>query len=133
MSDIISESQTEAVLSVLDRGEADNATRDKVSAALLRTQMKLLEDFADLKGHLWKPRDIEEIIDRRHREACASCPANLAASRPQKKSSLMELLCSSESIRYFILIVILIWAVVYMKAGPDGVAAVRDAATSIVK
>ena len=46
MSDIIAENQTEAALSVLDRGEADNATRDKVSAALLRTQIKLLGDFA---------------------------------------------------------------------------------------
>lgn len=132
MSDIIAENQTEAVLSVLDRGEADNATRDKVSAALLRTQMKLLEDFAELKGHLWKPRDLEEMIDRRHEAACAACPAR-ALQRQSKKTSLLELLFSSESIRYFILILILVWAVIYLKAGPDGVAAVRDAATSVVK
>ena len=43
------------------------------------------------------------------------------------------MLCSSESVRYFLLILILIWAVIYMKAGPDGVDAVRDAATSVVK
>ena len=132
MSDIIAENQTEAVLSVLDRGEADNATRDKVSAALLRTQMKLLEDFAELKGHLWKPRDLEDLIDRRHREACAVCPAR-GTARGQKKSSLLEAMCSSESVRYFLLILILIWAVIYLKAGPGGVEAVMDAATSVVK
>lgn len=131
MSDIIAENQTEAVLSVLDRGEADNATRDKVSAALLRTQMRLIADFAELKGSLWKPHDLEEMIDRRHREACASCPARSAQRR--QKGSLMEVLCSSESVRYFLLILILIWAVIYMKAGPDGVNAIRDAATSVVK
>lgn len=131
MSDIIAENQTEAVLSVLDRGEADNATRDKVSAALLRTQMRLIADFAELKGSLWKPRDLEEMIDRRHREACASCPARSMQRR--QKGSLLEMLCSSESVRYFLLILILIWAVIYMKAGPDGVDAIRDAATSVVK
>lgn len=131
MSDIIAENQTEAVLSVLDRGEADNATRDKVSAALLRTQMRLIADFAELKGSLWKPRDLEEMIDRRHREACASCSARSMQRR--QKGSLLEMLCSSESVRYFLLILILIWAVIYMKAGPDGVDAIRDAATSVVK
>lgn len=133
MSDIIAENQTEAVLSVLDRGEADNATRDKVSAALLRTQMKLLEDFAELKGHLWKPRDLEELVDERHKRLCQTCPAKLAAQPARKKASILEMLCSSESIRYFLLVIILIWAVIYMKAGPDGVAAVRDAALSVTK
>ena len=53
MSDIIAENQTEAVLSALDRGEADNATRDKVSAALLRSQTKVLSELGKIQDNLW--------------------------------------------------------------------------------
>lgn len=138
MSDIIAENQTEAVLSVLDRGEADDKTRDRVSAALLRSQTRLLADLAEVKAHLWKPKDLEELVDRRHAELCAACPAKAAATRapPRQerplKKTLAEALLTSDSLRYFVLILILVWAVVYLKAGPEGVAAVKGAATTVV-
>ena len=48
-----------------------------------------------------------------------------------KKSWLQELL-SSESIRYFILMLILIWAVIYVKTGPEGVDSVKGGVTGTV-
>lgn len=139
MSDIMSENQTESVLALLDRGEADDKTRDRVSAALLRSQTRLLEELSEVKDHLWKPRDLEDLVDRRHAELCASCPTKAIVermraetSRAPAKKTWVEALLTSDSLRYFILILILVWAVVYLKAGPEGVAAVKDAATSVV-
>lgn len=42
------------------------------------------------------------------------------------------LLLSSESLRYFVLILVLVWAVIYIKTGAEGVDAIRDAAASMV-
>lgn len=140
MSDIIADNQTEAVLSVLDRGEADDKTRDRVSAALLRTQTRLLEDLAEIKGSLWKPKDLEDMIDRRHAHLCSTCPTRLfiqqlqagAVQQTQPKRTWFETLCTSESIRYFILMLILVWAVIYIKAGPGAVESVKGAASSTI-
>ena len=74
MSDIIAENQTEAVLSVLDRGEADNATRDKVSAALLRSQTKVLYELGKIQDNLWTLNRLESFIDKRHEALCSKCP-----------------------------------------------------------
>ena len=131
MSDIIAENQTEAVLSVLDRGEADNATRDKVSAALLRSQTKVLDELGKIHDNLWTLNRLESFIDKRHEAMCSKCPHRTGSSA-KKEGGWFSLLLSSESLRYFVLILVLVWAVIYIKTGAEGVDAIRDAAASTV-
>lgn len=129
MSDIIAENQTEAVLSALDRGEADNATRDKVSAALLRSQTKVLSELGKIQDNLWTLDRLEALVDKRHAILCSKCTIRAAQ---KKEGSWLALLLSSESLRYFVLILVLVWAVIYIKTGAEGVAAIRGAAASTV-
>lgn len=131
MSDIIAENQTEAVLSVLDRGEADNATRDKVSAALLRSQTKVLDELGKIQDSLWTLNRLESFIDKRHEALCSKCPHRTRASA-KKEGGWLQMLLSSESLRYFVLILVLVWAVIYIKTGAEGVDAIRGAAASTV-
>lgn len=131
MSDIIAENQTEAVLSALDRGEADNATRDKVSAALLRSQTKVLDELGKIQDNLWTLGRLESFVDKRHEALCSRCPHRTGSSA-KKEGGWFPLLLSSESLRYFVLILVLVWAVIYIKTGAEGVNAIRGAAASTV-
>lgn len=132
MADIMADSQTETVLAQLDRGEADDKTRDRVSAAILRSQTKLVAQIGEIRENLWTLDRLEQLVDRRHQNLCAQCvlrkPAEQAPA--QQKRSFADALLSSESLRYFILILILVWAVIYVKTGPEGAKAVKDAALS---
>lgn len=134
--DIMAESQTEAVLAELDRGATDDRTRDHVLAALLRSQTRMLDELSDIKKGLWDLDKLKGLIDERHRAICANCSLRhtVNATSPQsdgqaggnRKKSWPELILTSESTRYFVLMVILVWAIVYVKSGADGVAKVRD-------
>lgn len=137
-TDIMAESQTETVLAALDRGEADDKLRDQVSAALLRSLTKIVGQLSDIKLNLWDMDKLETFIDKRHQVLCSGCalrqqltaPKPVSADESTKKKTWIELVLTSESTRYFILMLILVWAVIYVKTGPDGTAAVRDAAKS---
>lgn len=133
--DIMAESQTEAVLAELDRGVTDDRTRDHVLAALLRSQTRMLNELADIKKGLWDLDKLKSLIDERHRAICTNCtirqPVTTPPSQPDgasgnRKKSWPELILTSESTRYFVLMVILVWAIVYVKSGAEGVANVRD-------
>lgn len=129
MADIMADNQTEAVLSMLDRGEADDRTRDKVSAALLRSQTKVLDELSKIQDNLWSLDRLEALVDKRHELLCSKC---VLRTPQRKEGSWLTLLLSSESIRYFVLILVLVWAVIYIKTGAEGVNAIRGAATSTV-
>lgn len=129
MADIMADNQTEAVLSMLDRGEADDKTRDKVSAALLRSQTKVLDELSKIQDNLWTLDRLEALVDKRHETLCSKC---VLRTSQRKEGSWLALLLSSESIRYFVLILVLVWAVIYIKTGAEGVNAIRGAATSTV-
>lgn len=129
MADIMADNQTEAVLSMLDRGEADDRTRDKVSAALLRSQTKVLDELGKIQDNLWSLDRLEALVDKRHELLCSKC---VLRTPQRKEGSWLTLLLSSESIRYFVLILVLVWAVIYIKTGAEGVNAIRGAATSTV-
>lgn len=129
MADIMADNQTEAVLSLLDRGEADDKTRDKVSAALLRSQTKVLDELGKIQDNLWSLDRLEALVDKRHELLCSKC---VLRTPQRKEGSWLTLLLSSESIRYFVLILVLVWAVIYIKTGAEGVNAIRGAATSTV-
>lgn len=134
MADIMADNQTEAVLSMLDRGEADDKTRDKVSAALLRSQTKVLDELGKIQDNLWTLDRLENLVDKRHETLCSKCVLRAAAQPAPKKEEKgwLTLLLSSESIRYFVLILVLVWAVIYIKTGAEGVSAVRGAASSTI-
>jgi hypothetical protein len=125
MADIMADNQTEAVLSMLDRGEADDKTRDKVSAALLRSQTKVLDELGKIHDNLWSLDRLEALVDKRHEILCSKC---VLRTSQKKEGSWLTLLLSSESIRYFVLILVLVWAVIYIKTGAEGVDAIRGAA-----
>lgn len=129
MADIMADNQTEAVLSLLDRGEADDRTRDKVSAALLRSQTKVLDELSKIQDNLWSLDRLEALVDKRHELLCSKC---VLRTPQRKEGSWLTLLLSSESLRYFVLILVLVWAVIYIKTGAEGVNAIRGAATSTV-
>lgn len=133
--DIMADSQTEAVLADLDRGTTDDRTRDHVLAALLRSQTRMLDELTAIKKGLWDLDKLKNLIDERHRAICTNCSLRQAVAtlspRPDgapagRKKSWPELILTSESTRYFVLMVILVWAIVYVKSGADGVAKVRD-------
>ena len=133
--DIMADNQTEATLAELDRGEVDDKTRDHVLAALLRSQTRMLEELVKIKENLWDMDKLEGLIDKRHQVLCTNCVLRQQALAPAKaepgksdseKKSWLELILTSEATRYFILMVILVWAIVYVKSGAEGVASVRD-------
>lgn len=138
--DIMAENQTETVLAALDRGEADDKLRDQVSAALLRSLTKIVTQLTEIKTNLWDMDKLESLIDKRHQVLCSNCvlrqqaltprsTVNKPDEEPARKKSWLELILTSESTRYFVLMVILVWAIVYVKSGADGVASVRDSVT----
>lgn len=131
MSDILADNQTESVLTLLDRGEADEATRNRVSAALLRAQTRMMNQLDDIRTHLWTQSDLEALVDDRHRKYCEKCLAKKCAEVQGKqadapKQHWLIALFSSESFRLFILASILIWAVIYLSSGKGGVDAVKS-------
>lgn len=146
--DVIADNQTEATIAKLRRGEATDAIRDEVSAALLSSMQTIIAELGEMKKSLWSAQTLKDLVDERHNILCAACPAKQFASlqavlaaqkkqegaggkaedaggKAQEKPSWLQLLLSSESIRYFILILVLVWAVIYIKTGPEGVDAVK--------
>lgn len=125
--DIMADNQTEAVLSQLDRGEADDRTRDKVSAVLLRAQTKMSRQLDEMQKSLWTPDQLANLVARKHGELCSHCQMHV---QPKEATGWFEAVLSSESIRYFILVLLLVWAVIYITTGTDGIDAVKSAAVS---
>ncbi len=134
----MAESQTETVLAALDRGEADDKLRDQVSAALLRSLTRIVGQLDGIRENLWTMERLEQVIDRRHESLCARCPVRQPAAQPATapqpaaKPSWFEAFVSSDSIKFFILSVILVWAIIYVKTGPSGVEAVKGAVARTV-
>lgn len=138
--DIIADNQTAAAISKLRRGEADDALRDEVQAATLSTMQKMLEELADLKSSMWSKADLKTLIDEEQSRHCDHCPtkkwvdgeiARLKASQvqPKEKGNWFSELVKSETLRYFILLAAVIYALIYVKVGTDGIEAVKDGVT----
>ena len=134
----MAENQTETVLAALDRGEVDDKLRDQVSAALLRAITKIAVQLDSIQENLWTEERLEHIIDRRHENLCLKCPLRQPAAPPPQpveaapKRTWFDAIVSSDSIKFFILTIILVWAVIYVKTGPAGVEAVKGATVHTV-
>ncbi len=140
MPDVISENATNAVLSALDRGDADDRTRDRVSAALLRAVTKVVEQQDEMKAMIEelraaqvRPEQVGELAAAEHERRCSECPARRWVDRQMRSEKRaggwLAALASSETLRYFVLVVLLVWAVVYLKTGQSGVDAVKGGVT----
>lgn len=137
--DIIAENQTAAAISKLRRGEADDALRDEVQAATLSTMQKMLEELAALKSSMWSKQDLKTLIDEEQSRHCDHCPtkkwvdgeiARLKASHPRPgRGNWFQELVKSETLRYFILLAAVIYALIYVKVGTDGIESVKDGVT----
>jgi len=149
MADIIAESQTEAVLSALDRGDADDKIRDQVSAALLRAMTKMSQELVDIKTSLWQPADLKNLIDERHEKKCRDCPAKKMAEErlrlqqqaqeqpkeaKEPKSAVQWILqlAGNSGFQFFILLLLLISAFIYLTTGKGGVDATRETVNTVI-
>lgn len=145
--DIIADNQTAAAISKLRRGEATDSLRDEVSAALLSSVQTIIAELDEMKRSMWTPQALRNAIDDRHNALCSGCPtrawveakklAENAAALSQKteskgKTSWLVEIVKSESLRYFILILLLVWAVIYIKTGVDGMEAVKSGMTHTI-
>jgi len=146
MADIIAESQTEAVLSALDRGDADDKIRDQVSAALLRAMTRMSQELIDIKTSLWQPADLKNLIDERHEKKCRDCPAKKMAEErlrlqqqaqgqnqaPQGILQWIVHLASNSGFQFFILLLLLISAFIYLTTGKGGADAARETVSTVI-
>lgn len=144
--DIIAESQTESVLSALDRGDADDKIRDQVSAALLRAMTRMSQELIDIKANLWKPADLKNLIDERHEKRCRDCPAKKMAEErlqlqrqaqaqqkePQGILQWILYLAGNSGFQFFILLLLLISAFIYLTTGKGGIDATRETVGTVM-
>lgn len=138
--DIIAENQTAAAISKLRRGEADDALRDEVQAATLSTMQKMLEELADLKSSMWSKQDLKNLIDEEQSRHCDHCPTKRwvegemarlkqKADAEKTKGNWFVEVIRSESLRYFLLIALLVFALIYIKGGVECVEAAKEGVT----
>ena len=153
--DPIADNQTDQTIIALTNGNADDKTRDHATAALLASVQKLIVKTEEIERNLWKPSDLERVIDDRHRLVCQACPIRkyaesvmtakpvqaatpvpVAASVPtestQTKDKFSDLLSSLIKNPLGICIAIvclgLMAAVVYLATGKDGFHEITNAA-----
>lgn len=156
--DIIANSQTESVLAALDRGDADDKIRDQVSAALLRALTSVIKELGEIKSNLWQPEALKRLIDERHDRRCQDCPAKKWAD-DQRAAQLLQAkqaqqaaqaanpagkaqpegsfqwvlhLMGNSSFQFFVLLIFLIGAFVYLTTGRGGVDAAKDSVRTVI-
>jgi hypothetical protein len=157
--DIIAESQTESVLAMLERGDADDKVRDQVSAALLRALTKVSRELTDIKDSLWTPDALRHAINEQHVQQCANCPAKRMAEErlqlqqaqaaqavqmvtqspaaqpsrtPQGVVQWILYLAGNSSFQFFILLLFLIGAFIYLTTGKGGVDAAKGTVNTVI-
>jgi hypothetical protein len=155
--DIIANSQTESVLAALDRGDADDKIRDQVSAALLRALTSVVKELGEIKSNLWQPEALNRLIDDRHDRRCRDCPAKKWAD-DQRAAQLLQAqqaqaaqvakpagkaqpegglqwflhLVENSGFQFFVLLLLLIGAFIYLTTGKGGVDAAKDSVRTVI-
>lgn len=72
--DPMAENQTDQTIITLMNGDADDKTRDHAIAATLSSVQKLIVKVTQIDSNLWRPQDLEKVIDERHKLICTNCP-----------------------------------------------------------
>ena len=120
-NDIIAENQTERTIQTLMSGDADARTQQAALAAVLRATMSQAKELEEIKQNLWKPNDLEKAVEAQIRLRCKECPAKKKADEDAagKTPNWFIALLTSESLRYFILILMFAWALIVVTSGRD--------------
>ena len=125
--DIIAENQTERTIQALMNGDADTKTQQAALAAVLRATMAQARELEQIKQNLWKPDDLERAVEAQIRMKCRECPARRHAEEMKDKpANWFVALVTSESFRYFLLIVMFAWALIVVTSGRDNARAVLE-------
>ena len=131
--DIIAEHQTERTIQALMNGDADAKTQQEALAAVLRTTMAQARELEQIKQNLWKPDDLERAVEAQIRMKCRECPARRHAEEVKDKpANWFVALVTSESFRYFLLIVMFAWALIVVTSGRDNARAVLESTRATV-
>ena len=131
--DIIAENQTERTIQALMNGDADAKTQQAALAAVLRTTMAQARELEQIKQNLWKPDDLEHAVEAQIRMKCRECPARRHAEEVKDKpANWFVALVTSESFRYFLLIVMFAWALIVVTSGRDNARAVLESTRATV-
>lgn len=126
--DIIAENQTERTIQTLMNGDADAKTQQMALAAVLRATTTQARELEEIKQHLWKPGDLEKAVEAQLRMKCQNCPARQAQIHESTKQShsWLTTLLTSDSFRYFLLVIMFAWALILLTIGRDGMKAVSE-------
>lgn len=126
-NDIIAENQTERMIQLLLNGDADAKAQQAALAAVLRTTTQQARELEEIKQNLWKPSDLEKAVDAQIKMKCRECPARKAAEKAKEAPQNWFLaLVTSESFRYFILILMFAWALIVVTSGRENAKAVGE-------
>lgn len=128
MADIIAENQTERTIQTLMSGDADAKTQQAALAAVLRATMTQAKELEQIKQNLWKPDDLERAVEAQIRIRCQECPAKRHAEEvvKDKPTHWFVTLVTSESFRYFLLILMFAWALIVVTSGKETAKAVAE-------
>lgn len=132
-TDIIADSQTERTINLLMRGEADGKAQQTTLASILISMTKLVDEIADIKQSLWKPADLQRIVDERHKALCSDCPAKKQAEAPsedKKQTVLSQIL--SPTVMIFVMAVLSLLTAMYVAIGRQGFQDVTEVVTPII-
>ena len=126
--DIIAENQTEQMIQLLLNGDADAKAQQVALAAVLRATMDQARELEEIKRNLWKPDDLEKAVSAQLRMKCRDCPARKKAEEKggEKQQNWLVALVTSESFRYFILILMFAWALIVVTSGRENAKAVGE-------
>lgn len=126
--DIIAENQTERTIQTLMNGDADAKTQQIALAAVLRATTTQARELEAIKQNLWKPGDLEKAVEAQLRMKCQNCPARQAQIDESTKQShnWLTTLLTSDSFRYFLLVIMFAWALILLTIGRDGMKAVSE-------
>lgn len=144
MADIIADSQTARTIDILLKSGSPS---DVALASVLISQTKLVDtvtslqaEVKEIKGSLWDLDHLNRLVDERHDRACAECPTKRIVEQLQKerqdagsrpKQHWVIALANNSAFQFFIIVVLLIGAFIYLTTGRDGVEAAKDAMTHV--
>ena len=123
--DPIAENQTNKVITELEARDDGDQLVSKALAAALRFMQKQGARMDAMDRKLWSAGELERMIDQRHNNACAGCPAKKLADeqgRPKQLTTLPQLLLNPA----FVVSVIALVAVFMMLRMLGGQVAYKD-------
>lgn len=137
--DPIADNMTEQTIIALTNGSADDSTRDHATAALLSSVQKLITKTDEIEKNLWKPEELERVIDARHHQLCQACPSRVyidslrkqaQAGGAKKFTGWFSLLSNPTTVMIIVLSALSLMmglALVHIAAGKEGFHDITDA------